>query len=311
MDHRDHLFVAYWWLIFPIGWFVLSIVRTALRHSYRRSTLDLLRNYAAQGKEPPPEVLALLRGEHEAYYYRYRHRERGVGAWFDRQMHVTLVGGFTAARIDAHQLGALSLGFLRDAPKVDVAGDGIAAPNEDQFRLGIHAHLHADFATQRLNQAFTASAGANRAVEFGGTHAIEKTHGDGFALHQAHGARVAVGQEFFRALLDDGFEPLCDVGQGFLPTDALELATALGTCAFHRKKQTIRVVSAFGVARHLGAQHPVGHGVVGIALHFAGHTVLHGGDQRTGVRAIVRASAEDGGGRGFHVRWIVLWDGWV
>jgi len=35
---------------------------------------------------------------------------------------------------------------------------------------------------------------------------------------------------------------------------------------------------------------------VRVALHFGGHTVLHGGDQRAGVRAVVRAGAQDGGG---------------
>jgi hypothetical protein len=56
------------------------------------------------------------------------------------------------------------------------------------------------------------------------------------------------------------------------------------------------MVSALGVARHLGAKYAVGHGVVRVALHFGGHTVLHAGDQRAGVRAVVRAGAQDGGG---------------
>jgi len=74
------------------------------------------------------------------------------------------------------------------------------------------------------------------------------------------------------------------------------MTAALGADTFHRVKQTVRMVSALGVARHLGAEHAVGHGVVRVALHFGGHTVLHGGDQRAGVRAVVRAGAQDGGG---------------
>ena len=35
--------------------------------------------------------------------------------------------------------------------------------------------------------------------------------------------------------------------------------------------------------------------MVRVALHFGGHAVLDGGDQRAGVGAVVRAGAEDGG----------------
>ena len=90
--------------------------------------------------------------------------------------------------------------------------------------------------------------------------------------------------------------------QSLVPADALELTAALGADAFHGMQQTVRVVSALGVARHLGAEHAVGHGMVRVALHFGGHTVLHGGDQRAGVGAVVRAGAQDGGG--VHI-WIV------
>jgi hypothetical protein len=51
------------------------------------------------------------------------------------------------------------------------------------------------------------------------------------------------------------------------------------------------VVSAFGVARNFGTQNARRVGVIGIAVNVNRYTVLHGGEQRTGIRAIVRASA--------------------
>ena len=92
-----------------------------------------------------------------------------VRARLDGQMNIALVGGFAAAWVDAHQLRTLALGLLRDAPKVDAAGDGIAAPNQDEFALRKVLHLHAQFAAQGVGQGFGPGARANRAIEFGGT----------------------------------------------------------------------------------------------------------------------------------------------
>lgn len=56
------------------------------------------------------------------------------------------------------------------------------------------------------------------------------------------------------------------------------------------------VVGAFGVARNFGTQNARRVGVIGIAVNLHRYTVLHGGKQRAGIRTIVWASAEDGGG---------------
>lgn len=63
----------FWWLIFPIIWFIFGILRMSLRHSARLEAMDLLRTYASQGKDPPPELLAYLR---EARYDGFRRGRR-------------------------------------------------------------------------------------------------------------------------------------------------------------------------------------------------------------------------------------------
>jgi hypothetical protein len=49
----------YWWLMFPVFGMVMAF--QGMNQSERRSrrTLDLIRSYVEQGKEPPPELLNL------------------------------------------------------------------------------------------------------------------------------------------------------------------------------------------------------------------------------------------------------------
>ena len=68
---RDH-----WWIIVPLAAFtiplagiVFSGLNTWLHYRHRRDALEVIRTYAAQGKDPPPEVTAALGGfgDYDAY----------------------------------------------------------------------------------------------------------------------------------------------------------------------------------------------------------------------------------------------------
>ena len=87
---------------------------------------------------------------------------------------------------------------------------GKSYSDDDQFGFGKETHLHAELAAQRVVERVATGIRANRAVEFGRAQQIEKTHGDGLALHQTHGARVAVRQQFFWARGDDGSKTRSD-----------------------------------------------------------------------------------------------------
>jgi len=56
----EDLFRSFWWLIFPLSWFVVGGFRSWLSYKANRDTLDLLKSYAASGREPPPELVAKL-----------------------------------------------------------------------------------------------------------------------------------------------------------------------------------------------------------------------------------------------------------
>jgi hypothetical protein len=51
---------AYWWLVFPLGWFISAGFGSFMRYKRTQSKLDLMKAYAASGKEPPAELVAAL-----------------------------------------------------------------------------------------------------------------------------------------------------------------------------------------------------------------------------------------------------------
>jgi hypothetical protein len=58
---------AYWWLIFPIMWFIFGMFGMWMAHRRHRDTIDLMKTYAAQGKDPA-EIAKAMNGA-------------GPGAW--------------------------------------------------------------------------------------------------------------------------------------------------------------------------------------------------------------------------------------
>ena len=77
-----------------------------------------------------------------------RQRQRRVGTRQQRNVLVALVRGFGLARVDAHQPRAGALGRLGVAPEMQIAGDRVAAPDQDQLRFGEEFDPHADLAAQ-------------------------------------------------------------------------------------------------------------------------------------------------------------------
>lgn len=56
------LFFSFWWLIFPIMGFVFGGFRMWLAYRHSQQAMEILKTYAAQGKDPPPEVMAAVTG---------------------------------------------------------------------------------------------------------------------------------------------------------------------------------------------------------------------------------------------------------
>ncbi len=54
------LFRSFFWLIFPIGGMAIGVFAIYMVHDTKRRTIELLRIYAEQGKEPPQSLLDAL-----------------------------------------------------------------------------------------------------------------------------------------------------------------------------------------------------------------------------------------------------------
>jgi hypothetical protein len=78
---------------------------------------------------------------------------------------VTLVGRFALARVNANEFGTVAFGHLGVAPEMQVAGDGVAAPDDDQLGLGKKLHPHAHLGAQGVHQTLAAS-GVAQMVRF-------------------------------------------------------------------------------------------------------------------------------------------------
>ena len=52
--------VQFWWLIFPLIGFGFAFWAIWLNHQRQKAAIDLLRTYASQGKDPPPELVKAL-----------------------------------------------------------------------------------------------------------------------------------------------------------------------------------------------------------------------------------------------------------
>jgi hypothetical protein len=56
---HDNAF-QFWWLIFPLLGFGFAFWSIWLNHQRQKAAIDLLRTYASQGKDPPPELVKVL-----------------------------------------------------------------------------------------------------------------------------------------------------------------------------------------------------------------------------------------------------------
>jgi hypothetical protein len=57
----EDLFRSYWWLLFPLFGFAFAAWDRWLSYQRSRDSLDLVKTYTAQGKEPPAELLKQVR----------------------------------------------------------------------------------------------------------------------------------------------------------------------------------------------------------------------------------------------------------
>ena len=107
----EDLFRSYWWLLFPLSWFVIGGWNSLLNYRRHKDTMELMRTYVASGKEPPPDLVQAVSqpidddwGPRRRYRYGYRY---GRGGWASRVVFFAIMcAGFAwASREDIYGAG--------------------------------------------------------------------------------------------------------------------------------------------------------------------------------------------------------------
>jgi hypothetical protein len=62
----EDLFRSYFWLLFPLGWFVAEGWQSWLRYRARKDALRLLQTYAQNGQTPPEDLVKAIAGQDPA-----------------------------------------------------------------------------------------------------------------------------------------------------------------------------------------------------------------------------------------------------
>lgn len=115
MNTFEDLFRSYWWLMFPLFWFIAGAWHSLLNLRRHRDNLDLIKTYVASGKEIPPSLLDSLnkpsldddwdvddRPRRRRRYY----GGRGFGGWPNVVLFGSLALGFGyAAQTDLYEAG--------------------------------------------------------------------------------------------------------------------------------------------------------------------------------------------------------------
>ena len=217
-------------------------------------------------------------------------RECRIGARPRREMLVAARCGVGAQRVDGDDVRPALLRREHEAPLVEVGGEQVGAPQDDEVRvleiLGIHAHGAAVRGLQRGARG----CGADRRAQTRCSHRGEQAGTHDPALHHALGAREVVRQHRFGAVpLDRGAEAGRRRLDRLVPADALEAPLALRADSPQRMDDPIGVVQRVEVAVDLGAERAVRERIGAIAAQADCAAVVDIDQPRAGVRAVQRA----------------------
>jgi hypothetical protein len=91
----EDLFRSYWWLLFPLSWFIFGGFSSFLNYRRQKDTLKLIQTYAERGQEPPEALLKVLDRpiDSETEYWRTGTSSNN-GAWFSVVLFGLLSLGF-------------------------------------------------------------------------------------------------------------------------------------------------------------------------------------------------------------------------
>jgi cytochrome bd-type quinol oxidase subunit 2 len=93
MDFAD-LFQRYWWIIFPIFGMGMAVLGLADSSRRTRQMMDLMKTYAEQGKDPPPELIKALNNQMD---YNNSMGSDSASRWWTPVVFTALAAAFAVA----------------------------------------------------------------------------------------------------------------------------------------------------------------------------------------------------------------------
>ena len=176
-------------------------------------------------------------------------------------------------------------------------GDGVGAPEHNEPGVRNQLDIDADAGTQGEPMPGAAGGRADRVFELARTEPVEEALGHGFALHDAHGSGVAIGEDLLGVSSGDGAEPAGDFVDGAFPGRTLEVTRSLFAHSSQRIQDAIGVIGTLRVTRDFGTQHAGGRSVRGSPGDFHRNAVSDMDLQRAGIGAVVGTGPLDDGFR--------------
>lgn len=73
------LFHSYWWLIFPLAFFVLAAWDSFMKYQRHKANLELLKTYATSGKEPPENLVRAMERSSRSEFADINEADWGMG----------------------------------------------------------------------------------------------------------------------------------------------------------------------------------------------------------------------------------------
>ncbi len=99
----EDLFRSYWWLLFPLGWFVFGGFNAMVNYYRQKNVLKIIKTYADRGEQPPEALLKIVEQPLDDRHENtpgYSGRARGdQGNWFSVVLFGLLGLGFGYASV--------------------------------------------------------------------------------------------------------------------------------------------------------------------------------------------------------------------
>ena len=162
-----------------------------LTNTRRRDARNLRRTFGGPGlhafgqRSKAHGVLGHVIGIMQAFGDDHMHHgqgQRGVCTGANRNPFVGGLGGARVGRVDHDDACTLFARLLNKRPEVQVAGQRIAAPDQDQAAMGIGFRRHTFGRANAIKITLKTGLGANGACQVAGAHPIEEARGHTLAL---------------------------------------------------------------------------------------------------------------------------------